>query len=129
MGLEIGNTGGWHGLEVYAVTQGVNLLRATLSQHALGNFGWAFGYAIVLLAAGSVGILAGLVASGMTPLLSGGSLALLARPWRGHARWWSHARVAGAFVERQLALADIVAVLAVGRWAVLASSRPSAARY
>ncbi|MGH3951668.1 MAG: DUF998 domain-containing protein [Pseudonocardiaceae bacterium] len=187
-------------LEIYAALTGINLLQATLSQHALRAEGWAFNAAIVLLAAGSAGIHASLAASGIVRLQSAASLALglwctglllvalftkhdwsagpspsgyahwmgsvlaflslpaavllLARPWRGDPRWRGHAGLTSGLgllailclvpigtamaihllvgipwwevvhlglVERLLAFAEVVAVLAVGRWAISAS--------
>lgn len=188
-------------LEVYAGLQGINLLKATLSQHALRDEGWAFDGAVLLLAAGSAGILASLIISGIARMRSPATLALcgwctgltlvaaftkhdwsagpspsgyahwtgsvmaflsvplaavlLARPWFGDPRWRLHAGltiglavvsmlcflpivtamgihlVLGipwwqvvhlGLVERVLALAEIVVVLAVGRWAISAST-------
>lgn len=188
-------------LEIYAGLHGIDLLQATLSQHALRDEGWAFDGAILLLAAGSAGILASLVLSGIARLRSPATLALcgwctgltlvaaftkhdwsagpspsgyahwtgsvlaflsvplaavlLARPWFGDPRWRLHAGltiglgvvsmlcfvpivtamgihvilgipwwqvVHLGLVERVLALAEIVVVLAVGRWAISAST-------
>ncbi|MEV0679582.1 DUF998 domain-containing protein [Actinosynnema sp. NPDC050436] len=188
------------------VTSAVGL-RRTISEYALGPTRWVFDTAVLLLAAGSVAILAVLVRRGVARWTSPGSLAflawsaglalvvafpkhdwsvgpsasgtvhrvaslvaflslpvavaLLARPWRRDAAWGRHATrafrlgllsalaftpilyavlvdvVVGTawwrvlplgYVERLLVVVEVIAVLALGWWAIAAAQpayRPS----
>lgn len=195
-------------LEVRGATDGMNLLRRTISHHALETDGWLFDLAVALLAVGSIGLIAALLARGVVPLRSGATLAiglwpvglllvavftkhdwsvgpsasgylhwagtlvaflslpvgvlLLGGRWRTDARWGRHARIARllgvaslicftplviaigvhvfdgtpwwrviplGLVERLLASTEILAVLAVGHWAISASRSRSLGVY
>jgi hypothetical protein len=191
-------------MDLRQATESVSLLRRTISQYALGPQRWVFDSAVLLLAAGSVAILAALVHRGLARWRSGGGVALLlwslgltivvlfpkndwsrggdeisghvhrfgsllafvslpfaalllARPWLRDATWGRYARwsfwlgaasvvafspllfavlrsaVVGTpwwrmiplgYVERALVLTEVMAVLAIGVWAVAACSRP-----
>lgn len=64
-------------LEVEAASNGMDLTRRTISHHALADNGWAFDLAVVLLAAGSLGIVVSLMARGIVRRGSGASIAFV----------------------------------------------------
>ncbi|MBB5959168.1 putative membrane protein [Saccharothrix tamanrassetensis] len=65
-------------LDLHRLTTTAVGLRRTISEYALGPYRWVFDTAVVLLAAGSLAILAVLVRKGITRWASGGSLAFIA---------------------------------------------------
>lgn len=64
-------------LEVEAASNGMDLTRRTISHHALADNGWVFDLAVVLLAAGSLGIVVSLMARGIVRRGSGASIAFV----------------------------------------------------
>lgn len=120
--------------------------RRTISQYALLSNGWVFDAATLLLAAGSLAVLAALRCAGLvrwnaalalllwvaglvgvvsllcfTPIL----WAVLSEPWTG-VRWWRAIPLGG--VERLLGLVEVATVVLLAWWAVRATRQPSNVR-
>ena len=105
----------------------VNPIRRTISEYALGEFGWMFDVAVVGLSVGSLLVLLAIVRAGLLPWASLGSAALLT--WSMtllvvvafEKANWSIGPSVGGYIHRYASLAAFlalpVAALAMGaRW-------------
>lgn len=103
----------------------VDPVRRTISEYALGEFGWMFDVAVVGLAVGSVLVLLALVGAGLLGRWSGGTLALgvwavaLVLVVAFEKTNWSVGPSVSGYIHRYASLAAFVALpvaaLAVGR--------------
>jgi hypothetical protein len=103
----------------------VNPIRRTISEYAIGEFGWMFDVAVLGLAVGSLLVLLALVGAGLLGRSSGGAVALgvwsvtLVLVVAFEKANWSIGPSVGGYIHRYASLAAFVALpvaaLAVGR--------------
>ena len=113
--------GALHGLRA----DQVDPIRRTISEYALGEFGWMFDVGVAGLAIGSVLVLAALVRSGVVAWSSGGAMAMgiwavtLLVVVAFEKANWSVGPSVGGYIHRYASLAAFVALpvaaLAIGR--------------